>query len=227
LDGLLTRAIAVEEMKLDQLINAQQRLGKNDPDRGGELEREKDTQQLLVNGLEIVSLYGQSFFKRNSRGYWPASTLEDKCYLMFGGWNCLIPDEIGMHSDNVGGYLSYRFQFPVFADHSVDIGFDPLHSALNTDDYASAELLLRRENRNIFVTSVGLGLKLYKTIGERERFVDDEYLGVVGKIGLFSDKLKVTGAYRFFSEDVNFRQRVELTFGISDMKGILKVIFGN
>ena len=244
LDGLLKRAITVEEMKLDQLEDVVDSISDDDGEqkRKKALTQEKDTQQVLVNGLEIVSLYGQSFFKKNSRGYWPASTLEETCLSSDWTWKCLIPDEFGMHSDNVGGYMSYRFQFrSVFQDQSFDIGIDPIHFALNTDDYASIETLYRFENSNIFITSTGLGMKFYRTIGIKDRFVDAQYFGLVAKVGLFSDKLKVTAAYRLFGNDiddlvggnlkeiisgeVNYRQRVELTIGINDVRGIAKILF--
>ena len=242
LDLMLKRTIAVEELKLSQLKNAEDMLGNKMKKLKEELTQEKNTQQILVNGLQIVSLYGQSFFKKNSHGYWPASTLEDTCLSRDWSWKCLIPDEFGMHTDNVGGYISYRLQFPsMFQDQSFDIGFDPLHFALNTDDYASVETLYRFENSNVFVTSAGLGLKFYKTIGAKDRFIDTQYFGLLARVGFFSDKIKVTAAYRLFdndlssiahrnyeeliSGDINYRQRVELTIGINDVRGITNILF--
>jgi predicted acylesterase/phospholipase RssA len=241
LDGLLKRAIAVEEMKLKQLNEKVSTADINSSNKKA-LTQERNTQQVLVSSLEIVSLYGQSFFKRNSHGYWPASTLQEDCLSSSWSWLCLIPDEFGIHSDNVGGYFSYRIQFPgIFREQSFDIGIDPLHFALNTDDYASLETLYRFENSNVFLTSIGIGLKFYQTLGEKDRFIDNRYFGLVGKIGLFSDKLKLTAAYRIFDQDfndivngdlselhsgeVNFRQRVELTIGISDLRGISNILF--
>ena len=242
LDDMLKRTIAVEEMKLTQLKDAEEMIDKKDRKQNDELAENRNTQQILVNSLQIVSLYGQSFFKKNSRGYWPASTLEDTCLSRDWTWKCLIPDEFGMHTDNVGGYISYRLQFPsMFRDQSIDIGIDPLHFALNTDDYGSLEALYRFENSNVFITSTGLGMKFYKTIGEKDRYVDTQYFGLVAKVGFFSDKIKVTAAYRLFdsdfsslarrnyrelaSGDINYRQRVELTIGINDVRGITNILF--
>jgi len=221
MDRMLKRSIEVERLKLNYLRDQ-----KSQQNTFEDKERQQ-TQQYVVSGLEVLSLYGQSFFKRHSLGYWPASTSDDSCVLMFGGWSCLIPDEIGMHTDSVGGYLSWRYQFPgFFSRQSFDIGVDPVHFAIDTDDYASAEILMRYESYNIFITSIGIGAKLFRTIGTKDRFVNDQYAGITGKLGLFSDKIKISGSYRLFMQESDFRQRIEMTVGVTDVKGISRILFG-
>jgi len=218
LKQVLNRAIHVETMKLEHLSSIEK------GDKTIHVKENIDNQKGILNLLKVLSVYGESAFARNANGYWPSSTV-DGCWQCFNRRSHFIPDEIGMHTDNLGGYISYRLvNREIVKGLTLDMAFDPVHFALRTDDYASVQGLVRHDFENPLLTSLGFGLKGYQTYGKSDRFPDNTYYGVIARLGLLADKIKLTAGWRFFSKSVDNRQRFELTIGFSDVKGFLYLL---